>query len=318
MYSILVTGGAGFIGSHLCEALLKRDDHVLCVDNFNEYYDPELKKRNIESFRTSPNVELAEVDIRDQDSLFRLMSDREVDHVIHLAARAGVIPSVEDPQATFSNNVIGTQNVLELCRQKDIDHLTLASSSSVYGSRTKGPFKEEDKVSTPESPYAASKVMNEDMAHAYHSVYDISISCLRFFTVYGPRQRPDMAIHTFVMKLLTRNRLEVYGSPDSSRDYTFIDDIISGVVAAIDLETGFEIINLGNSEPVSLGTLVDVILDKTGVKVDVEWLPKRRGDVPLTYADISKAEMLLGYDPKTSIEDGVERFVQWYRDVLMR
>ncbi|MHA1863049.1 MAG: GDP-mannose 4,6-dehydratase [Candidatus Thorarchaeota archaeon] len=317
MSTILVTGGAGFIGSHLCENLLAEGLEVVCIDNFNDYYDSDIKRRNTTKCLEYSNFSLLEVDIRNYDTLAEIFKKNEIDKIVHLAARAGVIPSVEDPIATFENNVIGTQNILEICRNFGIEELTLASSSSVYGSRRDGPFKETDNVSSTSSPYAASKLMNETMASAYHSAYNLNISCLRFFTVYGPRQRPDMAIHTFVRKLLTRNQLEVYGNPDSSRDYTFVDDIISGVVSAMKLNKGFSIFNLGNSRPIKLGTLVDVIMDKTGIEIDVEWLPKRIGDVPMTFAEISHASAKLKYKPTTSIENGVEKFVEWYRDKFM-
>lgn len=314
MGRILVTGGAGFIGSHVCEMLLRLGHDVLCVDNFNDYYDSSFKRSNLTSCQSNPRFAILETDIRDINALLGAVSDSKVDQVIHLAARAGVIPSIEDPGATFENNVVGTQNVLEMCRMKSIPRLVLASSSSVYGSRESGPFKETDRVSSPESPYAASKIMNEIMAHAYHKAYGLGVICLRFFTVYGPRQRPDMAIHTFVRKLITRNELDVYGKPSTARDYTYIDDIISGVSAAVELGSGFNILNLGNSKPVLLGDLVNVIINKTGTDVDVEWLSERVGDVPLTYADLSRAEELLNYRPKTSIEKGVELFVEWYRN----
>ncbi|MDF1539393.1 MAG: GDP-mannose 4,6-dehydratase [Candidatus Thorarchaeota archaeon] len=313
MRTILVTGGAGFIGSHVCERLLKRNDKVISVDNFDDYYDPRIKRANITECQKNSNYTLLEKDLVDYEALKQSVDSLEIDHILHLAARPGVIPSVQDPDATFRNNVIGTQSILRLCRNLEIDRLTLASSSSVYGSRTEGPFRETDNVSTPESPYAASKVMNEAMAHSYHKVYGMNINCLRFFTVYGPRQRPEMAIHTFIRRVLEENLLTVYGSPESARDYTFVDDIVNGILGAIDLDDGFHILNLGNSKPVSLGNLVDTILTKTNPNVEVKWLPGRVGDVPLTFADISKAKDLIGYDPTTNVETGIEKLLEWYK-----
>ncbi|TXT54859.1 MAG: hypothetical protein BAJATHORv1_50111 [Candidatus Thorarchaeota archaeon] len=314
MKRILVTGAAGFIGSHLCEKLLQNGEFVIGIDNFNDYYDSSVKRRNIRFSQNQENFRLHEVDIRSNEFL-NLMNDLDVDHIVHLAARAGVIPSVENPNATFTNNVIGTQNILEVCRRYEIPKLTAASSSSVYGSRTGGSFKETDMVSTPESPYAASKVMNEIMGYAFNKAYGTKMTFLRFFTVYGPRQRPDMAIHAFVRRIVIDKHLTVYGSPKTSRDYTYIDDIVSGVISAINYDGDYDIFNLGNSSPVFLGDLVDIILELTDTNVDVEWLPGRVGDVPMTYADISKAENILGYSPDTSIRDGVENFVKWFHEV---
>ncbi len=314
MQTILVTGGAGFIGSSLCERLLDLDYQILCVDNFSDYYSPDIKRNNICGCLQNRRFKLMEVDIRELPALIRVAEHTKIDGVVHLAARPGVIPSVNDPQETFENNVIGTQNVLELCRRMHIPKIVIASSSSVYGDRTDTPFREEDKTATPKSPYAASKAMSEVLAYAYSSAYQIDCVILRFFTVYGPRQRPDMAIHTFVKKVLSGNTLEVYGRPDSARDYTYIDDIIDGIVSAIEYQTRYDIFNLGNSSPIRLDHLVDIIISTTSRKIEVKWLPTRTGDVQVTYADISKARQLLGYSPKIAIEEGVTRFVEWYRN----
>ncbi|MHA1653250.1 MAG: GDP-mannose 4,6-dehydratase [Candidatus Thorarchaeota archaeon] len=313
--SIVVTGGAGFIGSHLCEALLNNDFSVICIDDFSDYYSPRIKRHNISGLQENPRFRLIEADVCKWDELVDAVDYSDVDCIVHLAARPGVTPSVSDPSATFRNNVIGTHNILELCRRKQIEQLVLASSSSVYGSRRSGPFRETDPVNHPESPYAASKVMNEAMAHAYHSSFGLRVSCLRFFTVYGPRQRPDMAIHTFVRKILTTGKLDVYGSPDSSRDYTYVDDIVDGIMRVIRHPFDFTVLNLGCSHPVRLGDLVELIVKEVGIDVEIAWRPTRAGDVPLTHADISRARDTIGYSPRVSIEQGVRMFIEWYRKV---
>ncbi len=314
MRTILITGGAGFIGSHLCEKMLVNGDyHIICLDNFSDYYAPEIKRQNISVCMQNSRFELVEGDIRDLSALIKIAERVKIDTVVHLAARPGVIPSVERPDATFDNNVRGTQNIFETCRMMNIPRVILASSSSVYGDRSDVPFREDDKTMSPQSPYAASKIMTEMMAHAYCSVYGIECVVLRFFTVYGPRQRPDMAIHTFVRKVLSDKTLQVYGQPDSARDYTYIDDIINGVIAAIDYPTRYDIFNLGNSSPTRLDSLVDIIIQTTGINIDVEWLPARTGDVRVTYADINKAIRLLRYEPRVKITEGISRFVEWYR-----
>jgi UDP-glucuronate 4-epimerase len=310
---ILVTGGAGFIGSHLCEYLLDNKKNVLCLDNFDNYYDPSIKWGNIANCLRNRNFSIIEEDIRDFSRLNRLKNLGEVDQIVHLAGRGGVIPSVQNPQATFENNVIGTQNILDICRLHDIRKITLASSSSVYGKRSTGPFKEADDVLKPASPYAASKMMNEIMAHAYCATYGIDATCLRLFTVYGPRQRPDMAISHFVKQVLTQNKLSVYGNPNSSRDYTYISDIIEGIHGCMDLKGGYYVLNLGNSHPVKLGQLVEIILSVTEANIEVRWLPERIGDVPMTWADCTQAQELIGFKPSTTINEGVEKFVRWYR-----
>jgi UDP-glucuronate 4-epimerase len=240
----------------------------------------------------------------------------EINQVIHLAARAGVIPSVKNPLLTFEHNVIGTQSILEFCRTRNIPKVTLASSSSVYGDRSSGPFRETDDVLKPASPYAASKVMNEAAAHSYYVAYGIDVTCMRLFTVYGPRQRPDMAIYHFVKQLLERKELQVYGSPESSRDYTFIDDIIQGIHGCMNLKGGYRVVNLGNSKPVQLGKLVDIIISATGIDTDVEWLPGRIGDVQMTWAAGDLALELMGFKPRVDIEEGVEKFVEWYKSIV--
>lgn len=315
MRTVIVTGAAGFIGSHLCEHLMRRGCQVIGIDNFNKYYPPNIKRRNLKKIVDLDRFHLIEGDIRDSALLLDLTQGRKIDTIVHLAARAGVVPSIENPLQTFENNVEGTQSIFEFCRIEEIPKIVAASSSSVYGSRMEGPFREADKTSKPTSPYAATKLMNETMGYSYHEAYGIKMIFLRFFTVYGPRQRPDMAIHAFVRRILMENYLRVYGSPESSRDYTFIDDIISGITAAIELDCEYEIINLGNSAPIKLGELVTTILDVLGKQVDVRWLPEREGNVPMTYADISKAQNLLDYNPTIEIENGIERFVEWFYDI---
>ncbi|MFA5374650.1 MAG: GDP-mannose 4,6-dehydratase [Dehalococcoidia bacterium] len=314
MESVLVTGGAGFIGSHLCERLLSRNKNVVCLDNFDPYYSPEVKKKNIQKALKDKHFHLAECDIRDKGKLARLFSSGTFDAVVHLAARAGVRPSIKDPHVYQDVNIGGTINLLEMCREHGIKRFVFGSSSSVYGDNSVVPFSEKDVLMKPISPYAASKQACELFCYTYHHLYDINITCLRFFTVYGPRQRPDMAIHKFTRLIDGGKHIEIYGDGSSRRDYTYIDDIIDGVEASIDKDLAFEIINLGESETTELKRLVSLIEENIGKKAKVKRLPMQPGDVPITYADISKAKKLLGYKPKVKVEAGIPSFVKWYKD----
>ena len=305
---VLVTGGAGFIGSHLCEALLARGDAVTVVDNFNDFYDPAIKRTNLAAF----SGRLVEGDIRDGDLMARLFREERFEAVVHLAAMAGVRPSLADPLLYEDVNVRGTLILLEQLKQHGT-RMVFASSSSVYGGSEDVPFRETDDIPRPISPYAATKRAGELMAYTYHHLYGIPTSCLRFFTVYGPRQRPEMAIHRFVRRVLSNRPIPFYGDGSSRRDYTYVDDIVDGVVRALDRCAGYEIFNLGESATTSLEELVGMIGEVCGREPRLERRPMQPGDVPITYADVSKARELLGYEPKTPVRAGLERFVDWYR-----
>ncbi|MEL7061203.1 MAG: NAD-dependent epimerase/dehydratase family protein [Acidobacteriota bacterium] len=310
---VLVTGGAGFIGSHLTRRLLDRGDRVTVLDNFNDYYDPARKRHNVELLR-SEGFALVEGDLRQAETMDRLFADGRFDAVVHLAARAGVRPSLAQPILYEEVNCIGTLNLLESARRHGPDRFTFGSSSSVYGINTKVPFAEDDPISAPISPYATTKRSGELLCFNYHHLYGFRTSCLRFFTVYGPRQRPEMAIAKFTDLLARGERIQVYGQGDSRRDYTYIDDIVDGVVAAHDLAPGFEIFNLGGAQTTRLEDLVRWIAAELAVDPSIEYLPDQPGDVPVTYADVSKAHRLLGYAPRVPIREGLRRFVSWYRE----
>jgi len=316
--SVLVTGGAGFIGSHLVERLVERGEHVVCLDNFDDYYSPEVKRANIAGALASGRVDLVEGDIRDADVCARAMAGGEVRAVVHLAARAGVRPSIEQPGLYVDVNCGGTVNLLEAARRTaSVEKFIFGSSSSVYGVNSKVPFSEDDPVDQPISPYAATKRAGELLCHVYHRLYGLPVVCLRFFTVYGPRQRPDLAIHKFTRLIARGEPIPVYGDGTSRRDYTYVSDVADGIVAAIDRapgERGFDIVNLGNSQPVELRELIRIIEGCLGKKAQIERLPDQPGDVPVTYADISRARELLGYEPRVPIAQGIAEFVEWYLD----
>ena len=311
MKTILITGAAGFIGSTLCDALLARGDKVIGVDNFNEYYSPAIKRFNLDAALVNPNFTLIQEDIRNRMIIMKIVTDAQPDVVVHLAAQAGVRPSLEDPMLYNDVNVGGTQNILDACAESDISNVVMASSSSVYGTIPEVPFHEAMDVSQMISPYAATKRMNELMAHVYHHIYGLNITMLRFFTAYGPRQRPDMAISKFARLMKEGKSIPMYGDGTTYRDYTYISDIVGGVIKAIDTPLGYEIINLGEGETVSLSTLLSLIGQALQVNPIVETLPMQPGDVKETYADISKAKTLLGYDPQTSITEGLRLYAQW-------
>ena len=316
MGAILVTGGAGFIGSHLVGRLLERGDSVVVLDNFDTYYDPAVKRRNLAPVLNGPHAGrcvVVEGDIRDRSALETLFGARRIDAVVHLAARAGVRPSIEDPLLYEDVNVKGTGNLLEACRKHSVKRFVFGSSSSVYGDSTDVPFSETAKVDRPVSPYAATKVAGELLGYTYHHLFGINVFCMRFFTVYGPRQRPEMAIHKFTRLILEGRTLPRFGDGRTERDYTYIDDIMDGLVKALDKVDGYEIFNLGESRRVSLSRLIEVIEHEAGAKAKIERLPDQPGDVRMTCADIGKARRLLGYDPRVPIEEGVRRFVSWLR-----
>lgn len=311
---ILITGAAGFIGSQLAHELIQRGDEVVCVDNFNDYYDPRIKRQNIETFLNFKSFELKEGDIRDFDFLRSVFKKTEPEAVVHLAAMAGVRPSLEAPNLYFDVNVNGGLNILECVKSYGKPKLCMASSSSVYGGNKKVPFSEEDDVSFPVSPYAASKRASEIMCFTYHHLYDLSIHCHRFFTVYGPKQRPEMAIHKFVRRILLDQPIPVFGDGSSRRDYTYIDDILDGVIKSLDQCQGYEIYNFGESSTISLADLIALIEKTLGKKAIIDRYGDQPGDVPTTYADVTKAKKELGYDPKVEIQDGLKRFVSWYKE----
>ena len=312
--NILVTGGAGFIGSHLCEKLIDLGFNVICVDNFDDFYNPILKENNISGIIDNKNFKIYRVDICDLNMLSEIFSENRIELVIHLAARAGVRPSIKDPLLYEKVNVAGTMNVLECCRKYNSPKLIFASSSSVYGGNKKVPFSEDDRVDYPVSPYAATKRAGELLCYTYYNLFKIPVFCFRFFTVYGPRQRPEMAIHKFTGQILNGRLVEVYGDGSSSRDYTYIDDIILGIINSLDRVNGFEIINLGNSNPIKLIKLVRLIEEITGSRANLKFMDNQPGDVFMTYADIRKAKKMLEYSPETNIRDGLVRFIKWYKE----
>ena len=315
MRNVLVTGGAGFIGSHLVDRLLAEGDwRVTVVDDFNDFYAPEVKRENIGAHLQSVSYKLFEADIRNRARLEEVFTGEKFDCIVHLAARAGVRPSLAEPLLYAETNINGTLNLLELARAHEVRQFVFGSSSSVYGINAKVPFSEEDPIRQPISPYAATKGAGELICHTYSHLYGIRCVCLRFFTVYGARQRPDLAIHKFA-KLISENRpIPVFGDGTTRRDYTYIDDIIAGVRAAIDYQgSDYEIFNLGESQTVELNELIALLEKELDQHALVDRQPPQPGDVPQTFADVSKARRLLGYDPQTKIEDGIKRFVEWFR-----
>jgi len=321
MSKILVTGGAGFIGSHLCERLLKENYEVVCLDNFNDFYNPKIKEDNITDLLKYENFILVRGDILDVKLLEKIFAENKIDKIIHLAAIAGVRPSLVAPTKYIEVDIKGTVNLLEVAKKYKIEQFIFGSSSSVYGINSKIPFSEEDRVDLQISPYATAKRSGELYCATYHHLYGIPITILRFFTVYGPRQRPDMAIHKFTKLMRQGKPIPVFGNGESKRDYTYISDAVEGIVKSIERIYNFEIFNIGNSETVKLRELIEIIADKLNVNPKIEQLPEQLGDVPITCADISKAKRMLGYNPSTSIELGIENFVNWYlikKDLLER
>jgi UDP-glucuronate 4-epimerase len=311
--AILVTGGAGFIGSHLTERLLARGREVVCLDDFNDYYDPAFKRENVRPFAADRRWHLVEGDIRDASLVGETYRRFAVGETVHLAARAGVRPSIRDPRLYQEVNGVGTAIVLEAARNAGAGTFVFGSSSSVYGINSKVPFSEEDPITRPVSPYAATKRANELLAFTYHHLFGMAVTCLRFFTVYGPRQRPEMAIYHFTEKLARGEVAPRYGDGSSARDYTYVDDIVDGILAALDAPAAFEIVNLGGSRTTTLQRLIELIAGALATEPRVRELPPQPGDVPITFADVAKARRLWGWEPKVPVEDGIERFVAWYR-----
>lgn len=315
MTNILVTGGAGFIGSHLVDRLLATDDNVITVvDDFNDFYSPDIKRSNVAIHLSNDRYTLLEADIRDRRVLDQLFQKQQFDCIVHLAARAGVRPSLSEPELYAETNINGTLNLLELARTTGVNQFVFGSSSSVYGINAKVPFGEDDPIRQPISPYAATKAAGELLCHTYSHLYGLRCVCLRFFTVYGARQRPDLAIHKFARLMTSGKPIPVFGDGSTRRDYTYIDDIISGVMAAVVYdESNYEVFNLGESETVELRELISILEKTLDCHAVIDQQPPQPGDVPQTFADITKARQLLGYNPQTRIEDGIKRFVDWFR-----
>jgi UDP-glucuronate 4-epimerase len=316
MKSILITGGAGFIGSHLVDRLMAEGGwHITVVDDFNDFYDPAIKRENVRARLANPDFKLVEADIRNYEALAEAFDDTAFACIVHLAARAGVRPSLKEPRLYVETNINGTFNLLELARTHGVKQFVFGSSSSVYGMNSKVPFSEDDPISNPISPYAATKASGELLCHSYAHLYDMRIVCLRFFTVYGARQRPDLAIHKFTKLISAGQPIPVFGDGTTRRDYTYIDDIIAGVRSAIDYyQSNYEVINLGESRTVELRELIKLLEKELDRHAEIDRQPEQPGDVPQTFADITKARRLLGYDPQTQIEKGIEKFIEWFHE----
>jgi len=311
---ILITGGAGFIGSHLVDRLLETGEEVIVIDNFDDFYSPQIKRDNLKNHLSNPHFKLLEADIRDKKALQQIFELNEITKVVHLAARPGVRASIKNPSLYEEINIKGTLNLLEVCKTKNLKNFIFASSSSVYGVNTKLPFSENDSLTHPISPYAVTKKTGELICYVYHHLYGIPLVCLRLFTVYGPRQRPEMAIHKFT-KLTDRNcKITIFGDGHSKRDYTYISDIIEGIMSALNQKFDFQIFNLGSSEPIELKKLVSLVESALGKKAKIKQTLEQPGDVPITYADITKSKKLLGYNPKVGIEEGIKKFVKWHKN----
>ena len=309
--NILVTGGAGFIGSHLVEKLLADGHQVSVIDEFNDFYDPQIKRRNLAA--VTGRITLHEADIRDADAVLSIVKNGGFDSIVHLAARAGVRPSIKQPKLYIDTNIVGTFNLLEAARQAGIQRFICASSSSVYGVLKTTPFREDMALTATISPYAATKLACEQLCSNYSHLYGMRTINLRFFTVYGPRQRPDLAIHKFTRSIYEGKTIDQYGDGTTRRDYTYIDDIIQGVTACLTYEGELcDVFNLGESQTTTLNELIATIENALGKKATINRMPEQPGDVPLTYADISKARTLLGYDPHTKIAEGIPKFVEWF------
>lgn len=312
--NILVTGSAGFIGSSLCDKLLDEGYNVTGIDNFDDFYPRSIKEMNLVRLRMNKDFYFTESDIRDCASIEAILKQKRIGLVIHLAARAGVRPSIEKIREYYDVNINGTLSVLEAMKKTGVRKMIFASSSSVYGNNPKVPFSESDNVDNPISPYASTKKSGELLCHVYSHLHGFNITCLRFFTVFGPRQRPDLAIHKFVRLIDNGKPVEVYGDGSSGRDYTFIEDILQGIVCAIEHLDGYRIYNLGESRIVRLKMLVEMIEEILDTKAEILYKPMQEGDVNITYADISKAKSEIGYDPKFNFREGLVRFIDWYKN----
>ena len=311
--NILVTGGAGFIGSHTCERLLRDGHRIVIIDDLNNFYSPSLKRENLAQLGEYGQVAFYQTDICNAAEVSRIVADHRPEAILHLAARAGVRPSLEQPLLYERVNVHGTIVLLEAARQSGVRKFIFASSSSIYGAANQVPFSESDLSNLPISPYAATKLAGEKLCYTWSHLYGIQAVCLRFFTVYGPRQRPDLAIRKFSEKIAGGQPISLFGDGTTGRDYTFVEDIADGIVKALHYDRApYDIFNLGNSSPVSLLTLVRTIEEIVGRKAIIEWLPEQPGDVPITFADISKARRLLGYAPATPLAEGIRKFVDWH------
>ncbi|TNE49428.1 MAG: NAD-dependent epimerase/dehydratase family protein [Bacteroidetes bacterium] len=311
--TILVTGGAGFIGSHLCESLLRDSYHVVVLDNFDPFYDPAIKQENLRLLSEYPAFRFIEGDIRDQQVFHQIFTNHSVDAVIHLAAKAGVRPSIQEPALYFDVNVNGTLQLLEAMRKAGVPRLLFASSSSVYGNQEKTPFSETDDVSHPISPYASTKRTGELMCYTYHHLYGLEVACLRLFTVYGPRQRPDLAIHKFAHLALAGKPIPLYGDGSTRRDYSYVTDTVNGIRQVLDLQPlQYEIFNLGGGTPVTLIEMVRALEKALGHQLEIDFQDKQPGDVDQTFADVAKARSVFGYQPAVSLEEGVQSFSDWF------
>ncbi len=318
MKTYLITGGAGFIGSHLTDKLLTEGNKVIVIDNFNDFYNPAIKENNIKHNLNNPNYKLERIDIRNQNDVNRVFTENKIDNIMHLAAVAGVRPSIENPILYQEVNCLGSQIILEAMKKYDVKNIVFASSSSVYGNTKTVPFKETDIVDYAISPYAATKKANEVMTHVYHKLFGFNVIMLRFFTVYGERQRPDLAINKFTRLIMEGKPIPVFGDGTTSRDYTYVKDIIDGITKSLNYiethEDVYEILNLGESEPITLNQMIETIEGAVGKKAIIDRKPMQPGDVNRTYADITKAKQLIGYAPKTSFKEGIQNFVNWYKD----
>ncbi|MEI3394386.1 MAG: GDP-mannose 4,6-dehydratase [Clostridia bacterium] len=318
MKTFLITGGAGFIGSSLSEQLLNSNEKVIIIDNFCDFYNPNIKERNIDNIKNNTNFKLYKVDIRDRLSIKKVFDENKIDVVVNLAAMAGVRPSIENPILYQEVNCLGLQNILEEMKLHNVKNGVFASSSSVYGNGKEVPFRENMVVDYAISPYAATKKANEVMAHVYHKLYNMNIIMLRFFTVYGPKQRPDLAINKFTRLMIEGKEIPMFGNGNTSRDYTYIDDIVEGIIKSCEFclsnKNVYEILNLGNSNPISLIDMIRTIGETLEIEPKIEQLPMQAGDVETTFADITKAKKLIGYEPKTPFYNGIKKFVEWYKE----
>lgn len=314
--NFLVTGGAGFIGSHVCEKLLNDGHEVCAFDDLNDFYDPAIKQRNIRDIQAlAKPFTFVQGDLTEPNEVEETFQSFQFDQVIHLAARAGVRPSLAEPALYQRVNVEGTVNILESARKRGVKKVTIASSSSVYGVNSKVPFSEADPIFKAISPYASSKLACEALGHTYHHVYGMDIAMLRFFTVYGPRQRPDLAIHKFARRIHEGQSIPMFGDGSTARDYTYVTDTLQGILACTQKEFGFEVFNLGESQTVKLSYLIELIGKAMGKEPQIDRQPMQPGDVPITFADISKAREMLDYHPQVKIEDGIPRFIEWFNSV---